>query len=290
MNKILYSSGILLLFLVGINACKKPSNDPARNPDKLRIARLTQSTVRDPQKVNVTDFIYDTQQRVEKITYSYEETVNGSLITQPRGSLTYYYNGTDKNPNKASGSMLGGWLADIYYSYNTTGQLIRDSAKGSGTTEVRTRDYTYFSGYILVKRGSYYTSPTGMVSGSTLTDTVVIENNNIAEVVYPTGSIGQPGYYYKLSYDDKINPLSKLNIAAVKIVEGLKNFPDVIPPGICKNNMTAYTPGTISYGGRRTDSETQPYIFTYTKEGLPETCTITTQLETYTLKYTYEEF
>jgi hypothetical protein len=284
-----WSIRILLLFLAGITACRKPSNDATRSPDKLRISRIAQSTVREPQKVNVTDFIYDDQQRVQEITYYYEEMVNGGLNTQPKTSITYYYNGTDKKPYKASGQVSNGFYADIFYTYNNAGQLIRDSAKGAGM-EVRTHDYTYTPNYILVKTGKYTTISTGGVYGGTFTDSVVIKNNNIAEVVYWTGSIGLPGYYYKFSYDDKINPLSKLNIAAVKIVEGFQIFPDILAPGICKNNMTAYTYGTISYSGGRSDGETQPYIFTYTKEGLPETCTITNRLETYTIKYTYDEF
>ena len=289
MNTVLRSTGVLLLFVISITACRKPSDDPAGDPNKLRITRITQSTIREPQKVNVTDFIYDDQQRVDKIAYSYEETVNGNLNTRPGNSLKYYYNGTDKNPYKASGQVSNGWSADIFYSYNNASQLVRDSAKGSGTTEIKTRDYTYTSSHILVKRGNYNTSSTGTVYGNTSTDTILIKNNNIAEVVYQTGSFGLPGYYYKFSYDDKINPLSKLNIAAVKIVEGLEIFPDIVAPGICRNNMTAYTYGTIS-GGKRLDGEPQPYIFTYTKEGLPETCTITNRLETYTITYTYEEF
>lgn len=108
--------------------------------------------------------------------------------------------------------------------------------------------------------------------------------------MYTTGSIGEPAYYYQLSYDDKINPLSKLNIATVKVAEGLRSFPDILAPGFCRNNIIAHTSGTVSYSGNRTEKEIQPYKFTYTKEGLPETCKINSQLDTYTFKYTYEEF
>jgi hypothetical protein len=290
MNRALLSVGVLLLFAAGITSCKKPSDDAHRNPDRLRISRVAQSTVLGPQKVNVTEFIYDDQNRVNKVAYSYEETVNGNLTTQPANSLTFYYNGTDKNPYKASGALSGGITGDIYYTYNNAGILVRDSAKGSGTNQVIMHEYTYSADKIIVKKGYYFIMSTGEISGNTLTDSVVIKNNNIAEIIYATGSIGQPAYYFQLSYDDKINPLNKLNIAAVTITEGLTSFPDNMAPGFCRNNITAYTSGTINYAGSHIEKDKQSYKLTYAKEGLPETCKIPTQLDTYTIKYIYEEF
>lgn len=290
MNRVILFGGILLLFVAGIISCKKSSDDAPRNPDKLRISRVAQSTVPGPQKVNVTDFIYDDANRVNKIAYSYEETVNGNLTTQPGNSLTFYYNGTDKNPYKASGALSGGITGDIYYTYNNAGLLVRDSAKGSGTNQVITHEYTYSPNKIIVKKGYYFIMSTGEISGNTLIDSVVIKNNNIAEIVYATGSIGLPAYYFQLSYDDKINPLNKLNIAAVKITEGLTSLPDNMAPGFCKNNITAYTTGTINYSGNHIEKDMQSYQLTYTKEGLPETCKIPSRLDTYTITFTYEEF
>lgn len=279
-----------LILISGITSCKKSSDDAPRNLDKLRISRVAQSTVLGPQKVNVTDFIYDDQNRVNKISYSSEETVNGNLITKPGNNLTYYYNGSDKNPYKASGVLPAGIIGDIYYTYNNTGILVRDSAKGSGTNQVITHEYMYSPNKIIVKKGYYFIMSTGEVSGNTLTDSVVIKNNNISEIVYMTGSIGQPGYYFQVSYDDKISPLSKLNIAAVKVTEGLRSFPDDLAPGFCQNNIIAYTTGTVSYSGNYQEKETQSYKITYTKEGLPETCKINSQIDSYTYRYTYEEF
>lgn len=292
MNKVIQAAGILLLFLAGITACNKPADDKVRDIGRLRIVRIKQSTVREPQKVNLTDFIYDDQHRVKRIAYSYEETVNGILTTHPGNSLTYHYSdNTLKNPYRASGQVSNGWVADIYYTYNNAGKLIRDSAVNAGATEVRTHDYTYASGKIIVTRGNYYQS-NGTIAGSTLLDSVVIKDNNIIEVVYGTGAAAGTGsrFYYQLFYDTRINPMSKLNIAAVKIVEGLQTFPDILAPGICSNNITSYAAGYLNSQGERTQQAIQSYSFTYTKEGLPETCTITNQLETYTLKYTYEEF
>lgn len=280
MNRTVCSISVLLLLFATILSCEKPSDDaPIRDLDKLRISKITQSTASAPQTTSVIDFFYDNQQRVDKIVYA-----NGN-------GVTYYYNGTEKNPYKASGAVsTGSWIADIYYTYNNAGILIRDSAKGSGTSEVITHDYMYSSDKIIVTKGNYQVLPNGMIAGSTLKDSVVVKNNNIAEVVYATGSIGQPAYYYQVSYDNKINPISKLNIAAVKVIEGLQGFPDNMAPGFCKNNITSYTSGTISYSGTRTEQGKQSYTLTYTKEGLPETCTIKTQRDTYTYKYTYEEF
>lgn len=285
MNMALRLGSAIILFFSVITSCKKSSNDSPRDPNKLRISKITQTAVSAPRTKSATNFIYDEQRRVKRIT-----TTSDTSATVPMSNLTYYYHDTDKNPYRASGQVLSGWVADIFYTYNNAGILIRDSAINAGATEVRTHDYTYSPDKIIVKKGYYFTSNPGGVAGNTLIDSVVIKNNNIAEIVYPTGSIGQSAYYFQLSYDDKINPLNKLNIAAVKVTEGLNGFPDIMAPGFCKNNITAYTTGTISYSGVRSEKATQPYVFTYTKEGLPESCTVTTQLDTYIFNYFYEEF
>ena len=289
MNLYLRFSSIVILFFAIIISCKKSSDEVPRDPDKLRITRIIQSTVREPQKVNVTDFIYDDRQRVKRIAFSSGELVYGNLSLEPGHNLSFYYYDTDKNPYRASGRVSGGWIADIFYTYNNTGKLIRDSAIGAGINEVKIHDYTYSPDKLIIKKRYYFLSSPGGIIGNTLTDSVVIRDNNIAEIVYTTGSIGQPAYYYLVSYDDKINPMSKLNIASVKVTEGLNGFPDNMGPGFCKNNIKSYATGTISYSGDRSEKATQPYVYTYTNEGLPQTCTVITPLETYTFKYTYEE-
>ncbi len=97
----------------------------------------------------------------------------------------------------------------------------------------------------------------------------------------------------KKSSGDAPRNLDKLritSIATIKVTEGINGFPNELAPGFCKNNITAYTTGIVSYSGVHTDKEKQSYILTYTKEGLPETSKLPVQMDTYTFKYTYEEF
>jgi hypothetical protein len=274
MNRVLYYSSIILLFFAGVIACRKPSAD-VRDPDKLRISRIQRISPA-INTVFVTDFIYDDQQRVDKISASSGNIKDGNLITNYVNSVKYYYNGTNKNPYKASGAFDVTSNLDVFYTYNKDGILIKDSAIGPGLPSIRVRDYTYATDKLIVKNSQY----PGI-------DSFLIKNNNITEIVYGVGDGTPSNLYFQLSYDNKINPLSKLNIASVKIVEGLNGFfTGPLAPGFCRNNITDFSAGGISLQGEHVQTSTESYSHTYTKEGLPETCTTTY----YTYKYSYEAF
>jgi hypothetical protein len=280
---------LVLLFVSGMLACKKSSDDKTRNPNKLRISKIELTLASLGKGKNVTEFIYDDQQRVNNIVFSWVEP-NASPETTVLNIVTYYYNGTDKKPYKASGKVSSAyWMGEIFYTYNNSGILIRDSAISNGKADVITRDYTYSPGKIIVKRGTY-TVTGGVVAGNTETDSFAINNNNITEAVYESAAVGlQNKIYYQCTYDNNINPLSKLNIASVKIVDGIHGFPDNTGPGLCKNNMAEYVTGLLSLQGEYKKQFEQKYSFTYTNEGLPETCVVKNVNDIRTFKNAYEE-
>jgi len=79
-------------------------------------------------------------------------------------------------------------------------------------------------------------------------------------------------YGYKLIYDNKINPLSTLNISAITVVTGLNGFPSFLAPGFCKNNVTEYTYGYSSLPGQFTGQNVYYYTYSYNDNNLPKEC------------------
>ncbi|MFL5747034.1 MAG: hypothetical protein ACJ751_20315 [Niastella sp.] len=235
----------------------------------------------------VIDFTYDDQQRLNKFIFSTGDQSTGTLIVTPVDSFQYYYNGTEKNSFKASNTTpavsLG--IEVTYFRFNNAGQVINDSVIFTGNSSYSTREYTYATDKILVKNSSFYTGS----GNSQLTDTFLIKDNNVAEVHYGNPSAAyNTTRYYKCTYDNKINPVNKLNFAALKPVDGITGFPSYLAPGASKNNIVEFTRGIINYQGMFMPEQTTILTYTYNSDGLPETCIMKTDQDTYTVTYFYE--
>jgi hypothetical protein len=290
--KLFSPATITLLFLI-LTSCKKTS-EGSPDPNRLLISRIVETAEASSpdENLDVTDFVYDDQQRVDKIVFSYGERVNGKLITTEIDNIKYYYTGTDKKPYKANGQIQPTLKGDIFYTYNASGALVRDSAISSSTFTIITRHYTHFTDKIMIKRDEYREGFMGQTTEHhSYTDSFLLKNNNISEAVFGSYAPNADSYYYQSTYNDKINPISKLNIAAIKITEGIRGtFSEVMAPGSCKNNITRYDRATIPPQGAFIKYLLQKHSFTYTREGLPETCTVENQLRTYTIQYSYKGF
>jgi len=287
MNLVLRYSCLAILFVSGIISCKKPSEEESTpNAGNLRISRIVQDVASAPGgHVAVTDFIYDDQKRIQKINYSGGDSVNGGLIITKINGVTFYYNGIEKNPYKTSGQSPDNsyWTAEAYFFYNSFGELILDSIRPVGQeTNYKLRNYNYSSDRIIVKR-------TDSLARSVFYDSLPVKNHNLTGIFYNiTRSTQLVGY--QCTYDNKINPLSLLNIAAQKTIEGVEGFPmDGLAPGYCQNNIKEYSMGYVTSQGEFVKQLTRKFSFTYTKEGLPEKCVVITERETYIFNYYYKE-
>jgi hypothetical protein len=290
MKPVIRILGIVLSLSV-LFSCHKPHDDASADPNatKLRISKVVRHLASQPaDKSMAIDFEYDDQLRVEKLILSTGDESTGTLIVTPIDSFQYYYNGTEKNAFKASNStpiIIGLGTEVTYFRFNNGGQVTNDSVTFTGNPSYSTREYTYAANIILVKKSSFYTG-----SGqSQLTDTFVIKDNNVAEVHYGNPSAAyNTTRCYKCTYDNKINPVSKLNFAALKPVDGIEGFPSYLAPGVSKNNIVEYSRGTINYQGKFIVEQTTALSYTYNSDGLPETCIMKTDQETYNVTYYYE--
>lgn len=287
MQPLIRNLGIILSLSV-LFSCHKPHNDTTdHNDTKLRISRVVQHIASRPANESmVIDFLYDDQQRVDKMVFSNGDQSSGTLTVKPLETFNYYYNGTEKNSYKATNNPFAtSLLADTYYKYNNAGQLIEDSLKFDSISSITTRDFTYFSDKILVKKSTYNA---GAIS-SQIIDSFVIKDDNLVAVFYGSST---PGYNhtscYRCTYDKKINPVYKLNLAAWTPTDGIPGFPSYLAPGASKNNIVEYSMGNIDSQGNFYVLQTAKLSYTYNNDGLPETCTMTTKQDTYTVTYYYE--
>jgi hypothetical protein len=113
-------------------------------------------------------------------------------------------------------------------------------------------------------------------------DSLRVLNNNFTEAYNTNLTVA-----YKLTYDDKTNPLSKLNIASLFQVTSNIGFPAFLAPGYCANNITEYTSGYSNGPGQYTATNVNYYTYFYKGNKLPEECRYSNNGNNYTVRYEY---
>lgn len=283
LSKCLY----VLLALVCFVACNKDSvSDPDPEPDpapgsandsvkQQQYDTLLSKTIDwDSADLGATaytrEYVLDDQKRV-KMIIGYNSDTNGVKLPAAKTdtALQFFYNGAERNAYRRIGwSYFATYkTADVLHYYNSNNQIIKDSIYSSATS-YRRRTYTYLPD----KLTTYDVTITNILPPGYKRDTFEIVNNNITHAKFASA----PGIGYDifdLTYDNKINPLTKLNIAANILLEGGNAFEKdpILSPGFCKNNMTqrigrySTNPQTI---------ETDKFQYTYNELNLPVYCKI----------------
>ncbi|OQP62565.1 hypothetical protein A3860_28145 [Niastella vici] len=274
---------VLLVSVSVIASCHK-HDGPAPDPNKYHLSRIVESAASAPGgSAFIIDFVYDDQQRVDKMIFSSGDSTNGSLTTQ---TCTFYYNGSEKNPYKTTGKPPYYITpdADVYYYYNGSGQLMRDSLRFTSGSEIATRDYTYSTDKITVKRTTYSSSTS---TSNSWTDSFLIKDHNLAGSRTPAWIGG--GYYgINCTYDNKPNPIAQLNIAAVRMIDGLYGFASYLAPGFCHNNITESSSFYMDPQGQISTGDSRKFSYKYNAAGLPEEC-IKKSAATHITKFYYNE-
>jgi hypothetical protein len=284
MNRLL-SSLPVILFALCIFSCKK-SKDDANDSGSTLISKVMVWDAAQPQKaIQIIDFKYDSLNRITGIVYSSGDSVNGAINSSIVRTNKCFYNGSETNPYKTIGFKvpLGYPSGDVYHYYTNSGVLTADS---TGAWRVYTgyykREFAWSSDKIITTHNNTYSGSLRQTK-----DTMFIDGNNITG--YNTtmaGSIDE----YKFKYDDKINPLAKLNIAAFTAVDGTDGIDGFVAPGYCQNNIieTVKKSVKILVNGISTSSTTTTFIYTYNKKGLPIQHLVSANKPTI-IKYYYRE-
>lgn len=267
-----------LLIISSIISCKK---DKDSESNKTRLSKVLQWNTGSPSKGIITyQFNYDDQKRVVEIATLSGDSVNKEIRSAKIRSLRFFYNGNDQNPYKTIGALPYATTptAEIFHKYNSNGVLIQDSTPAqTGSSSIYLRNYSYNTAGIIVTSvqkdnwGSYISSK----------DSLRVLNNNLSEA-YNTFTTA-----YKVTYDDKTNPLSKLNIASFFQVTSNVGFPAFLAPGSCTNNITEYTSGYSNTPGQFTANNVYYYTYFYNGNKLPEECRFNNSGINYTVRYEY---
>jgi hypothetical protein len=287
LSKCLYG----ILAIVCFASCNKNS-DPAPTDDPVQPDTLLSKTIvwnaNDAGSTPFTqEFVFDDQKRV-KMIIKYNSDTNGVQLPAAKTdtSLQFFYNGAERNAYRTIGYsyFYTSTKGDVLHFYNSNNQIIKDSIYSSPTS-YRSRTYTYSSDKLII----YDTTITNILPPGYKRDTFQIVNNNIAyaKFAFPPGI----GYdVFDLGYDNKINPLTKLNIASNILLEGGQAFDKnpYLSPGYCKNNMTQRV-------GKRSQSTTESpeidmFQYTYNEINLPVYCKISYSVYTTSsgrVKYLY---
>ncbi|MBC7934643.1 MAG: hypothetical protein H7Y86_04690 [Rhizobacter sp.] len=192
---------VILLFVFA--SC---SNE--NNPDDQPGTRLVKvMDMEDPTDSSYYDrFTYDNEGRVTEI---FSGSFGGILAT-------FYYNGAGLKPYKMDGEFDE---TTHFFEYDASGRLIRDSSIDAIGGTVYLTTYSYFQG--LTVSDSWY-EQTGAPRINQERDSFLLDaGNNVLQARYyraddPYGDPSRLTFIEQFSYDNKVNPLGKLNIAFLK--------------------------------------------------------------------------
>lgn len=278
-----------LVLISTILSCKKEKDGDSNNPNQTRLSKIISCRTATPSKnILTTEFTYDDQKRVVEIALLVGDSVNGEIKSAKNRSVKYYYNGTDKSPYMSIGGIAdfnSDPTVETFHSYNATGSLIRDSSVAPPPSNpLVLKRYFYSTNKIIVQNEN----KSNILDPKTK-DSFIVANQNLSEAYTYINSNYNYVNGYKISYDDKINPLSILNIASITVTNAPYGFPSYLMPGSCKNNITEYTYGTSTGPGQFTGQNVYYYTYSYNANSLPEECTYKNGAFTTLIKFFYIE-
>ena len=272
---------LLFLSICWMTSCQKEVTGdfggPVPDNEDTLLKKILVVDSLDPKKdIYHTDFLYDGQQRVVKIKRYFIDSVNNAAVVHDEDSTIFFYNGSDRKPYKSVGYSRLTYLDDteIYHRYDSEGRLAADSVGLGDGVSFFARRYAYHTGYINAVEEDVVTGfPTDYY-----VDSFVVTNSNFTQAFFEVPP-GISALYYEDTYDDKVNPLHKLNIANT-LFEGDYAYSKFITlsPGPCPHNIkTRKSSATYPLGA---DVHIETYQFTYNKKGYPVSGKSTSNLYT----------
>jgi hypothetical protein len=252
-----------LVLISSIISCKK-NKDEATDSGSPRLSKIIQWNVATPSKGIITqEFIYDDQKRVLELATVTGDSVGGEIVNGPYMNFECFYNGNETNPYKTIGHMdYAPTVTEIFHTYSSSGEILLDSVSISATNTM-IRKYNYYTDKIIVQ--------SQIKSGSTITttyDSLLIVDHNFKETYITPYAFPGMSAGYKMIYDNKVNPFSKLNIASLFTTSWHVGFAAVMPHGFNKNNITEFKYGSY-FLGNFTQLGIVTFKYIYNDNGMP---------------------
>jgi hypothetical protein len=276
----------LILYISGLSSCGKDKDSRGQSDQLEKIIIL--DSANPAKSVRLFEFIYDNKNRLIEIYQSSGDSVNGELRVTVTRSSKCSYNGADKNPflTNGFGFTAGPPSVDIYHFYDNNGILLKDSLpdwRSNGTPGYfyYNKDYSYGNNSLIVKSTNALSSPN---FPDIYYDSLAISSHNITHKFtgYFPGRTEFIGYRY--TYDNKVNPLSRLNISSF-LIDNTIEFS--LTPGYSNNNVTKLESGFFT-DGQLTGGSVFNLGYTYNDKGLPVECKVSNAPFPYIIKYFYK--
>ena len=225
---------ILLISLTLITAviflsCQKELTDP-NGPTGTEQARkhLVKATYQQIGITLIDSFVYDNKERCTR----YHETILGIGPDPYIYFYDFHYNGNDTLPYKITDTSEGRQMIWLVL-YDTQNRKILDSLIFAPTNEKIIAQYSYSSNRI-ISTVNYSRDGVLMSSGK---DTFDLDGNNCIAEASGNGR-------NTFSYDNRINPLSTINIAKSVLFGATTILGDF--RGLNKNNITGMTRAALT--------------------------------------------
>lgn len=283
----LLSSLTIILFTLCVLSCKKPTeDDPSDTPSGSTLTKVMVWNTAQPQKsIQITEFKFDNLNRVTEVVYSSGDSLNGNINANILRTKKCFYTGNETRPDRTTNFALplGYPAGDVYHYHNTSGVLTADSTGDwDPYTGYYKREFTWSADKVIKTLSDTYSGSLKQTK-----DTLFIDANNITGyTVRASSRIDE----YSFKYDDKVNPLSRLNIAAFLVVDGTDGIDGPVAPGYCKNNVAEMSKKSVEIldNGTSTSSKKVAFIYKYNSNGLPVERIMNADKSTIT-RYYYKE-
>lgn len=256
--------GLMLLLLCILSFHKHPA---VPGPDCTRLYKVYMWRSAQPNRnIDIFEYYYDTLNRVTGIKQYLLDSIDGSLQYKFIKTMTCFYKGAEQLPYKTKGFH---YLADkeIFYFYDSSGKMIKDSMSSAGQN-----DYSAVHEY----RWCGDTVITDLRSPSAVKKTLsVLNNNNIVSHTILKHVASHIGLTHGiLTYDNKVNPMNKLNISPVLTMSWPFLNADQRTSGYNKNNITEWILGSLNYNNAFIPKHKWTFTYQYNNAGLPVECRI----------------
>jgi hypothetical protein len=255
--------------LVTFISCQKEVGEEntlqSKATDTLLSKILVYDTIHPGKDMNLVEFIYDAQDRVTEIKDIYFDSAGGGISIHDQFSTYFYYNGSNKNPYKSYG-----WTRylfaeyEVFHFYDGQGRLILDSL-GAPDQSYMVNQFKYTQDKLAVASSVYDSNQQLVFTEDSDSCYFVGGNVSRAFTLYPLTQEQEDIFEY--TYDDKVNPLSKLTIAGCMGVDKFAPLDKfwVLPWGFSRNNIVR----RVSYSSTMGGSYVKEFKFTYNEYNLP---------------------
>jgi hypothetical protein len=264
------------LIVSAMPSCKKEdaNNNSYTGTLLSKVIVWTSNPFQSKAIIEVYKYHYDALNRVTEIAYSNGDSAKGESGAKYLNSKKWFYKGDEQLPYKCTDVNDSALLSELYFLYDNQGRLVSDSLPTTVVNTFTVRKYNWFPDRVLTITASH---EMGIIAMST--DSIQINSQNYLAQFGTSSSfgLGIPALYF--TYDNKINPLHKLNIhAAISLsaIGGVPNF------GYSENNKIEVKTGYLKIfgvpAGTFSQSGTFSYTYNYNAHNLPVDFEITGNL------------